>query len=324
MKQIINDVFYVKPQILESSDKFLRFQGVFQRADVVNENNRIYPKKVLEKAVEEFKTKILDGRAVGTIEHPADGRTKAYEISHKITNIYMNENGEVIGEAIVLETSKGRELKALLEAGVSVGISSRGFGTLKAVSKDGRTVYEVQEDFQLESFDVVYDPSTPNAFISVYESKDNKTTIEDFAKKSLDAFIHVKDKEVKQALLDFAEKLLEAVNINPDIRSTIALQAIADIIQPIISEEKESVLELRRKIKKLEVENYKLSKIAESHEPEKLKQLLQNCQTIQDVDKKISEYKQRKVIDSKSVSGNTVEETSIRRKRLFSRFTGIL
>lgn len=321
MEQIV-DIFYIKPQILESADnKFLKFQGVFQRADTVNENGRIYPRKVLEKAVEDFKRKIDEGRAVGTIEHPADGKTKAYEISHKITNIYMNENGEVIGEAIVVETSKGRELKALLEAGISIGISSRGFGSLKPVSKDGKTIYEVQEDFQIETFDVVYDPSTPGAFVSVYESKDDikvKEKMEDFAKKLINAF---KGYE-KERLTDFAEKLLE--NVNPDVRSSIAIHAIANILQPILSDGKESVLELKKRIEKLELENYKLSKIAESHEPEKLKQVLQECKTIEEVDKKIREYRQRKVLSRNESLNNKIDESSIRRKRFLSKFTGTI
>ncbi|RMD47051.1 MAG: hypothetical protein D6834_01515, partial [Aquificota bacterium] len=240
-KQMISDVYFITPQIVENKDnKFLKFKGVFQRADTINENGRIYPKKVLEKALNEFKNRIKEGRAVGTIEHPSDGKTKAYEISHKITDIYMNEQGDVIGEAIVIETSKGKELKALLEAGVSIGISSRGFGSMKPVEKDGRTIYEVQEDFQLETFDVVYDPSTPGAFAGVAESKEDKKMEEKVKQleEQLKKLQEEKDKELKQKLEDFAQKLTEAVNKkleqDTDIRAILTLEAVARVLSPVV------------------------------------------------------------------------------------------
>ncbi|MCX7726863.1 MAG: hypothetical protein N2053_08435 [Chitinispirillaceae bacterium] len=321
MKNLISDIFYIRPQINESADK-LTFRGVFQRADTVNENGRVYPRKVLERAVNEFKKKVEEGRAVGTLEHPVDGRTKAFEISHRITNIWISESGEVFGEGIVLNTSRGKELRALLEGGVTIGISSRGYGTVKSVEKDGRTIQEVQDDYELETFDVVYDPSTPRAFISAFESRETKTEsvkLEEFAASMTEATQRL----LESKLEEFAEAMLksfsEILSKSDDVRSLIALSAIYRIVQPLFSSEElvSESQELKRRIKELELELYKAQRVAESHNPETVKQIISDATSIQEVDRKIADYRKRQTLKE-----NVQQPEGSRRKEIFSKLMG--
>lgn len=341
-KQMITDVFYIQPTLEESKSGQVKFKGVFQRADVLNENGRVYPKRVLEKAINEFVEKVKSGRAVGTLEHPADGKTKAYEISHRITNIEINDKGEVLGEAIVLDTTKGRELKALLEGGVAIGISSRGFGTVKSVNRDGRTIQEVQEDYELETFDVVYDPSTPGAFVGMTESKqgEDKMQIEKIKQEyeaKIKALEEAKNKEMKEKLEDFAQKLIESIPKDIDIKAMLAVEAVIGVLKPLLpelsemkqaeaevalEEAKEKIKQMEEKINELEIEKYKLEKIAESHEPEKLKEYLSECKTKEEIDAKVEEFKKKKIVEGRETQKQPIDESSLRRKRIFSRLAG--
>jgi len=113
------------------------WKAVVQRADIVNANRRVYPYEVLNKAVEEFKNLVDAGRAVGTLEHPEDGRTRVYEISHKIEDIWMEEDGTVYAYIRPLNTINGQQLRALLEAGVKVGLSTRGVGSTRPATVEG-------------------------------------------------------------------------------------------------------------------------------------------------------------------------------------------
>jgi len=146
--------------LTESGDKkdiaITSIQGVFQRADVENANKRKYPRAVLEKVLSEKSDamqRMRAGRMVGHMEHPGDGITDLNKVAIKISDLRMEKDGTVRGKADLLETVKGRDARALVKGGVSVGISSRGRGT---VGRDGR----VQNDFVLETFDLVHNPST--------------------------------------------------------------------------------------------------------------------------------------------------------------------
>ena len=276
-KQLIIDfVSEITPQLVESKDGKYRFKGIFQRADVKNGNGRIYPRKILEKAVAKYQELIKEGRALGMIEHPADGKTKLDEAAIKITSLSMNDKGEVIGEAEVLVgTPKGDILKNLIDNGVKFGISSRGSGTL-VKRADGTVV--VGEDYEFLAFDVVYDPSTPGAFPEpIKESKEDKPmelTLETL-KKDYPELVEAIKKEAKEEAKEelrqeFEERVIEAIEqktaklreeikeellSDPDIAGAkVAVEGILDILKPFISEgiAGEHVEELKEKIKQME------------------------------------------------------------------------
>jgi|TARA_B100000900_G_scaffold28470_1_gene21892 hypothetical protein len=145
--------------------------GKLQEADVQNGNGRVYPHKVLMREVENYKKLVKENRALGELDHPDDSVINLKNASHMVTAIWM-EDKAVMGKVKVLNTDSGKTLRALVEDGVKLGISSRGMGS---VSESAGNVV-VQEDFQLICFDFVSEPSTPNAFM-MKEAKEYKNKV---------------------------------------------------------------------------------------------------------------------------------------------------
>jgi len=140
--------------------------GVMQRADARNGNGRIYGKKVLQREIENYHKLVKERRALGELDHPDDSVINLKNASHLVTDIWWNGD-DVMGKVQVLDTPSGQVLKSLAKAGVSLGISSRGLGSVK--EEMGNTI--VEDDFQLICFDFVSEPSTTGAFM-VKENKE--------------------------------------------------------------------------------------------------------------------------------------------------------
>jgi len=140
-------------------EKQLRVGGRFQYADLKNANGRVYPFAILQREVARVQEQITFRRMIGEMDHPGDGNTSLNRISHVITKLEMKDK-EVYGEYETLSNDKGKNLKAILQDKVGIGISSRGSGH---VINKGDTL-EVADDYQLITFDCVHDPSTPNAY----------------------------------------------------------------------------------------------------------------------------------------------------------------
>ena len=137
-------------------------EGIFMQADAKNRNGRIYPKAVMEQAVEKYVTEqVSKGRAVGELNHPDGPTINLDKVSHKITELRW-EGNNIVGKAQILDTPMGRIVEGLMDGGVQLGVSSRGMGSL--VSKGG--VNYVGNDFMLSTVDIVQDPSAPEAFVN--------------------------------------------------------------------------------------------------------------------------------------------------------------
>lgn len=173
--QEYNEFSYTLEELNEDGKpKKFKLKGIFQKSDTPNGNKRVYPRPVLEGAVESVSSIVNEGRMLGELDHPDDAKIHLDKVSHKVTKLYMNTDGTVIGEAEVLNTPAGKILESLLQSGVKLGISSRGFGSTKEASNG---LHEVQKDYKLVTFDIVSDPSTPGAFPSaVYEHNENKSS----------------------------------------------------------------------------------------------------------------------------------------------------
>ena len=151
--------------LTEAEKKFVAdggmiLSGLMQMAETQNGNGRVYPQKILEREVKNYNKIVEDRRALGELDHPEESVINLRNASHMITEIWM-EGPEVKGKMKVLETPSGKILRSLVESGVSIGISSRGLGSVKETM--GKTI--VEDDFQLICFDVVSEPSTPGAFM---------------------------------------------------------------------------------------------------------------------------------------------------------------
>ena len=147
-----------KRRITEEGAVFL--SGLMQEADVLNGNGRVYTPDILKREVENYKKAVKERRALGELDHPDDSVINLKNASHLVVDVWT-EGNKVMGKIEVLDTPSGRILKDLIKAGVKLGISSRGLGSLK--KKEGRDY--VQDDFQLICFDMVSEPSTPNAYM---------------------------------------------------------------------------------------------------------------------------------------------------------------
>jgi hypothetical protein len=158
-----------KQQLTEKSGKGILgvFEGRFQMSDTKNANGRQYPSALWDRlcAADSKQIKWAEsGEMLGECDHPKDGETLLQRVTCMTTKFWRNESDqkEILGRMVVFDTQKGRDLMAIHNGGGKWGVSSRGQGSL--VRMDGVDV--VQDDFQLETWDIVFNPSTPNAFPS--------------------------------------------------------------------------------------------------------------------------------------------------------------
>ena len=146
----------------KNGKKNVVIEGIFMQAESKNRNGRVYPRDVMEGAVNKYVTEqVSKGRAVGELNHPEGPTINLDKVSHRITELNWDGNN-VMGKALVLDTPMGQIVKGLVEGGCQLGVSSRGMGTL--VNKNGVNV--VTNDFILATVDIVQDPSAPQAFVN--------------------------------------------------------------------------------------------------------------------------------------------------------------
>ena len=168
MKNLLIDYisFEITPQMIaESMEKNggrLVVSGVLQRAEAKNQNGRVYPRPILEREVEKYlEHSVKQRRALGELDHPDSSIVNLNNVSHNVTEMHW-EGNDLVGKVEVLTTPAGNILRELFRAGIKLGISSRGLGSVKQL--DERTV-QVQDDFELIAFDFVSNPSTHGAFL---------------------------------------------------------------------------------------------------------------------------------------------------------------
>lgn len=151
--------------------KSYHIQGVFLQANLQNRNGRVYPMDILEREVSRYhQAYVSQKRALGELGHPDGPTLNLDKVSHLITDLYRDGNN-FIGKAKILDTPNGKIVQNLMDAGVKLGVSSRGMGSLK---ENGAGIQEVQDDFYLATAaDIVADPSAPSAFVQgIMEGKE--------------------------------------------------------------------------------------------------------------------------------------------------------
>jgi len=155
--------FYDAKSIKENREQNggkLIMKGILQKAETLNQNGRIYPSDILDREVRNYQKFIRENRALGECDHPDSSVVELKKVSHIIREAHM-EGNTCYGTVEILDTPCGKILQSLVEAGVTLGISSRGVGSTK---KSGEHQI-VQDDFQLICWDFVSEPSTPGAFM---------------------------------------------------------------------------------------------------------------------------------------------------------------
>ena len=155
--------------MLDHSKPF-EFYAVLQKYNTPNRNGRIYPEKILKREADNYKKMIQKGTALSELNHPESSLIDLDRVSHMITEVWWD--GPILMGKLKLLTSPGFHERGIvstkgdmaanyLRQGVTLGISSRGVGSLKKVGEQN----EVQDDFELICFDLVSSPSTPGAYL---------------------------------------------------------------------------------------------------------------------------------------------------------------
>lgn len=150
--------------------------GLFAECDTLNQNERIYPRKIYMPALESILPKIKEGRLLGELDHPSDyDEVRLSKVSHVIKECRV-EGNKVYGTVELLDTPAGKIAQALVEAGIPLGISSRGVGNTRRVNEGDEVT-----DFNLITYDLVADPSFSNAILSESAKVTLKSRLDDIA-----------------------------------------------------------------------------------------------------------------------------------------------
>jgi hypothetical protein len=158
--------FIVESREQNNGRLFLR--GPMQRAEAPNQNKRIYPRSLLRREFENYQKQVREGRATGELDHPETSTVSLEKVSHVVRE--MGWEGDTwVGRIEVLPTPCGKIAETLIESGITLGISSRGVGST-STNESGLDM--VQDDFTLVTFDLVQEPSTHGAFMTLGESVD--------------------------------------------------------------------------------------------------------------------------------------------------------
>ncbi len=162
MTEYVDSNLEVLTETKKDGTKSYAIEGVFMVADQKNKNGRVYPKAMMEKAVDTYvREQVNTGRAVGELNHPDGPAINLDKVSHKIVSLEF-QGSNVVGKASILDTPMGNIVSGLLKGGVKLGVSSRGMGTLE---KKNNTMI-VGSDYMLATIDIVQDPSAPGAFVN--------------------------------------------------------------------------------------------------------------------------------------------------------------
>lgn len=170
MKSLLIETNLFEGKITEDANGITLVKGVLQRAGAPNQNERVYPKSILEREVKKYQQLIKERRAIGELDHPEATVINLKNVSHNIRECHW-EGDDLVGTVEILSTPSGNILKELLRAGILLGISSRGMGSTKPL---GGNKVEVKEDFELLCWDFVSNPSTHGAFMRPMNESVNK------------------------------------------------------------------------------------------------------------------------------------------------------
>jgi hypothetical protein len=168
MKKVLVETQLFKPKGLMLTEGKLSnrgnpmVEGILATAEVKNGNGRYYPKELWEREIDKYMESVKQNRALGELDHPESSVINLKNVSHNITEMWW-DGDEVLGKIEILPTPSGNILKALIENNITVGVSSRGMGSLE----DRNGVLEVQDDFELLCWDFVSTPSNPGSYMEI-------------------------------------------------------------------------------------------------------------------------------------------------------------
>ena len=174
-----NNQYIMEQKSMLDHSKPFEFYAVLQKYNTPNRNGRIYPERILKREAENYKKAIEKGLSTSELNHPESSLIDLDRVSHIITEVWWDKN-ILMGKLKLLTSpgfhergivsTKGDQAANLMRQGVTMGVSSRGVGSLKKVGERN----EVQDDFELICFDLVSSPSTPGAYLFTNPNDRNK------------------------------------------------------------------------------------------------------------------------------------------------------
>ncbi len=175
LKLITETVHDVKALVeaVEGKEKPSYFiEGIFMQGNKKNQNGRVYPTETLVREMQRYQKEYIERkRAFGELGHPDSPTVNLDRVSHMITGLQQHGDDFMGRAKVMVHTPMGNIVKALIDEGAELGVSSRGLGSLRAVG-DADGIMEVQDDFYFSTVDIVADPSAPDAFVrGVMEGK---------------------------------------------------------------------------------------------------------------------------------------------------------
>ena len=187
MAQLLVDVTPFKPTIRESKTRpgVFEVEGVMQRAQAENQNGRVYSKDILVREAKKYVNEFVKrGNAFGELDHPESPVVSLKNASHIVKELYW-KGDDLMGKVELLNTPAGNIVKEIIKAGHTIGISSRGTGSVQQTN-EGQL--EVQPDFELVCWDFVSNPSTHGAFMNPVSLQEGKVKV--FKYTNLDSIIN--------------------------------------------------------------------------------------------------------------------------------------
>ena len=167
--ETVNDVKALV-EAVEGNEKPSYFiEGIFMQGNKKNQNGRVYPTETLVREMQRYQKEYIERkRAFGELGHPDSPTVNLDRVSHMITGLQQHGDDFVGRAKVLVHTPMGNIVKALIDEGAELGVSSRGLGSLR----DADGIMEVQDDFYFSTVDIVADPSAPDAFVrGVMEGK---------------------------------------------------------------------------------------------------------------------------------------------------------
>tara|TARA_Y100000592_G_scaffold100838_1_gene183192 strand:- start:3131 stop:3739 length:609 start_codon:yes stop_codon:yes gene_type:complete len=155
----------------------LLVEGILATAEVKNGNGRYYSKELWDRELDKYKQIVEERRSCGELDHPESSVINLKNVSHLVNDFWW-DGDNVMGKIEILPTPSGNILKELIKNGVTVGVSSRGMGSLEPRGN----VMEVQDDFELLCWDFVSTPSNPGSFMHEIIKEGKETLIYDYTK----------------------------------------------------------------------------------------------------------------------------------------------
>ncbi len=184
---LLVEVQTFRPILRESKERpgVFEVEGIMQRAGAKNQNGRVYDKRILLREVDKYITEFVkNGNAYGELDHPESALVSLKNASHIIKELWW-KGDELMGRVELLNTPSGNIVKEIIKAGHTIGISSRGTGSVQQTNEG---TLEVQPDFELVCWDFVSNPSTHGAFMNPISLNESTQAVSKFSK--LDSIIN--------------------------------------------------------------------------------------------------------------------------------------